>query len=472
MNIPMPIRHVIALALATIALPGAAAPTASALKADSNINLAVAPHSRLLVFDADGDEDPDIWVGGTRDGHDILLTQTSDRRWMRHTIASGVGAPVSAVSLDANNDFARDIAVARDDAVSLFINDGKGQLRRAETLRGCKAHVHTLLAGDLDRDGRADILALTDGAPCLWKNRGGAHPFGDARVPTTLAELTGVRTGALLDLDGDGRLDLVVTTRDAVLVYGGEGNGRFRRPRPLASGGFDVLTAGDYNNDGRTDLFLASSAGAPQLLLNAGGGRFRAESIAWAHGPIKAAMAADLTNSDQLGLLVAAEDGTWFVNPRNGKSWPFRGGADATVLAVADLDRDGRLDWIERDDDGALTVQRNRTATGHWVSVQLRGHDNRATSGARIVVTLKDGTKLTRVERAGEPHHLGIGRRTDIDAIQVFWPSGRLTQMPQPPIDRHLGFLEPTGNDASVQRAKPIVSVSTEPSPHRTLYCK
>lgn len=465
--------RLLVLALMTAGVGAKAAPTAAALMADASMRLAAASGAPVLVF-GDGDNDPDIWVGGTDDGREVLLTQTSDARWMRHTLAIHAARALSGVTLDANNDFARDLAVARTDGVHLFLNDGKGELHDAGKLRGCPGDVHQLLAADLNGDGRIDLLGLTDRAPCLWLNQGAdaRHLFAPAHIPTGLPLLAGVRASALTDIDNDGHLDLVVVGANGARVYEGDGLGHFPRTHLLSSGDYDVVAPGDFNNDGRMDVFLASANGTAHLVLNEGRGRFRERTIAWHHGPIRSAIATDLDNTGQLGLLVSTNSKAWRLDPRSGKVTPLASDNHGEVVAVADLDRDGRMDWVERDRDGTLIAHRNHDHIGHWVSIQLRGADERAVSGARVVLTLKDGTVLTRIERAGTTHHLGIGRRTEIDEIQVFWPSGRLSQIPNPPIDRHLGFLEPTGADAVVQRAKPIFSVMRERVPHPTIYCK
>jgi len=93
---------------------------------------------------------------------------------------------------------------------------------------------------------------------------------------------------AVLDFDDDGWLDIFFAQSGKVDAAPGEiyphglfhnrGDGSFEdvtEHSGLATGGYGMgVTAGDYDNDGRTDLYIAN-VGANILLRNEGGGHFR-----------------------------------------------------------------------------------------------------------------------------------------------------------------------------------------------------
>ncbi len=170
--------------------------------------------------------------------------------------------------------------------------------------------VPKVLAGDLDGDGRVDVLLLRWRRPpvVLW-NEGGAR--------FALAPLAGVPAGtleapaaALLDFDGDERLDVVVGRRagyapavaglldgepappaQTLLWLRNEGERRFRDvSEGMAAGlGFGVLDleAADVDGDDLPDLLVLAGDLAPgaarlepgRVLLNRGGGSFEPDTL-------------------------------------------------------------------------------------------------------------------------------------------------------------------------------------------------
>jgi hypothetical protein len=129
-------------------------------------------------------------------------------------------------------------------------------------------------------------------------------------------------SGILEDFDGDGRLDLVVSSFDPtepMAIYRNTGAGTFEE-RGAAAGVADQLggmfcVQADYNNDGRMDIYVARGAWLPvamrpSLLRNEGGGRFtdvtRAAGLLVPVNSISAAWA-DYDNDGHLDLFVCCE---------------------------------------------------------------------------------------------------------------------------------------------------------------------
>ncbi len=147
--------------------------------------------------------------------------------------------------------------------------------------RGRKYFIQTMCGGvgilDYDGDGRSDIF-LTNGAElpslrktpgfynCLLRNRGD----GSFEDRTIAAGLQGRDLGynfgvAVGDYDNDGRPDLFVTGAPRNTLYHNQGDGRF--VDVTANSGLDVKPADllsvaaawfDYDNDGLLDLFVAN----------------------------------------------------------------------------------------------------------------------------------------------------------------------------------------------------------------------
>jgi Bacterial Ig-like domain (group 3)/FG-GAP-like repeat len=160
------------------------------------------------------------------------------------------------------------------------------------------------------------------------------------------------------DFNNDGKLDLAVATDAGLAVLLNKGDGTYDAPVFLACGSLAVV-AGDFNNDGNLDLFLSSSS--PCLLLGNGDGTFRKTQPAV--DTATTAVAGDFNNDGNLDLAFPGTDSlgnlTVVVNLGNGNgtfqpSKISNSGLTGTpgppllaedFMAVGDFNGDGKLDW-------------------------------------------------------------------------------------------------------------------------------
>jgi hypothetical protein len=200
------------------------------------------------------------------------------------------------------------------------------------------------LVADFDGDGIPDVIQLLEKGSLFYK---GAKPGTFAAPVACPIELGVGRSNAWLgDYDADGLLDVFCVSEDALRLWHNLGKGQFAET--LASsgevayigqpGGVDGMT-GDFNNDGRQDVLIVYSAGAPQLFFNRG---FRSFGKA-------------------LTLLIGGED----LLPEAGK------GAQAGCLA--DLNGDGAQDMalVLNNGEGWLLVRDLAGAGGLSLRAQL-----------------------------------------------------------------------------------------------------
>ena len=148
-------------------------------------------------------------------------------------------------------------------------------------------------AGDVDGDGRPDLYFTSNlGTDRLYLNRGG-YRFEDVTARAGVAGPSGWKTGVTMaDVDGDGRLDVYVSTvsyrglrgRNALYVNNGDGTFTDRaHDFGIDFEGYATQAAFfDYDGDGDLDLFTLSYSthddqtnGAPRRDVHAsrGGGR-------------------------------------------------------------------------------------------------------------------------------------------------------------------------------------------------------
>ncbi len=233
-----------------------------------------------------------------------------------------------------------------------------------------------LAVGDLNRDGLDDFVHGGEDDPVRvyvqqqdGTFRGSTLTRGDSHERAAAA--------AIFDADGDGVADIWLVLRDPGatppahrhVLFMNAGAGRFRETDPAitATGSYDgvTLAPGDYDGDGRIDLFIGSytapGTGSPpgSLLFRNDRNGFR--DVTAEVGPMIAgwstvtdALWMDVDGSGTLDLVVAGE---WMPitlllgDGRRLRDATAEAGLDSLTgwwqsLAAADMDRDGDLDLI------------------------------------------------------------------------------------------------------------------------------
>jgi hypothetical protein len=256
----------------------------------------------------------------------------------------------------------------------------------------------TVVVADLNGDGTPDLVVANwsvVGGTCVSGAVGVLLGKGDGtfRPPTTYCS-GGDNSGsvAVADLNGDGKLDIVVANVNSgtVAVLLGNGNGTFQPAVTYSSGGstpFSVAVA-DINHDGIPDLLVAidnfDTNGLVGVLLGNGNGTFQ-PVVTYGSGAYQAdsVAVADINHDGKADLLVAnvcadpkcAKEGTIGVLLGNGDgtfqtaiNYPSGGYWNRSV-AVADVNGDGIPDLLAAN-NCATVCQQN---TGYPGSVGVVG---------------------------------------------------------------------------------------------------
>jgi hypothetical protein len=215
---------------------------------------------------------------------DLVITGTGDTLLLRSSGSDnfsvtdiGAGAGISAAVGDFNNDSFADIVVVESGSrrVRVLRNSGNGRSFSGTGLdRGSVASATT---GDIDGDGRDDLLLAIDGddleAPesrVLIQRGDGSFPAG-TRIGAS--PLTKLLAG---DVDGDSLADIIAVNEAGVhQVYRSvSGVGFVLEAEQIVSDGMRRGVLVDFNSDDSLDLILAGlDAGLIEIHANNGIGR-------------------------------------------------------------------------------------------------------------------------------------------------------------------------------------------------------
>jgi hypothetical protein len=310
----------------------------------------------------------------------------------------------------------------------LLRNDGDGTFTDVSAAAGMSGgalndQAQSASWGDFDNDGWPDLAVARNAKPTLLYRNNSDGTFTDVSVSSGISTAVDAFSAIWGDYDNDGWLDLYVTTSLYIAgeqqrdwLFHNNQNGTFTEVGDTSGlSGDDSVGVGaawgDYDNDGRLDVFVGNFGEASFLYHNDGGGAF---------------------------ANVAASAGVAGSGLSGGAGW-------------ADIDRDGRLDLVQAVSDTGTRLYHNTGSGGNWLRVRaLTSGTGDATAaatptreavGARAEVNLDNdasfpsgapfGGTLTRLIDGGSGFcgqneqiaHFGLGTASLV-AVRVRFPDG------------------------------------------------
>jgi hypothetical protein len=336
--------------------------------------------SALAVTDLNGDGKLDLAVANAFDLTVSILLGNGDGTFKPQVVYSTTTGSFmweSVVVGDFNGDGKPDLAVTCGSVVSVFLGKGDGTFgSHIDSGVGGIGGGISLAAGDFNRDGKLDLAVsgvysnfVPSFVSVLLGNGDGTFVLQ--------GQYTGGSLVATADLNGDGKLDLVLSgaagangnTYDSVAVLLGNGDGTFQPEVHYGTAntpfGFAVI---DLNGDGKLDLAVANSGcvivanpcirqqappGTISVLLGFGDGTFvgRTDYPTGAVSPMaitsadfnkdgKLDLAAANRGSDSVSVLLGNGDGTF----QSEVSYPM--GQYPGSLAFGDFRNNGDVDLV------------------------------------------------------------------------------------------------------------------------------
>jgi hypothetical protein len=219
--------------------------------------------------------------------------------------------------------------------------------------------------------------------------------------------------------------------------YRATGNGTFEElSEPV---GLETLwpwgiSVGDFDNDGHQDIFIASGMGFPfyywpnYLMLNNGDGTYSDHAKARGIEPPVQGHYHDkqIQNRDSV--------------------------RSSRCAAAADFDGDGQLEIITNNFNDIPYYFKNEFDQGNgYLALKLQGtSSNRDAIGAQVILHTGDETMIRLVQSAGgylSQHsrtvHFGLGKREQVQRIEIRWPSGIRQVIENPAINTLHKVVEP-----------------------------
>jgi hypothetical protein len=312
----------------------------------------------MAVADLNGDGKPDL-VSMNR--FNLLVFLGKGDGTFQSSASSFVAASYSPVVVaDANGDGKLDvIGVNSGGMLAVFLGKGDGTFSIGSTYSVPASYA--MVAGDFNGDHKIDVALAANGNVVVLLGN------GDGSFQSPRPSPSGSHEGVLVagDVNGDGKLDLAlagqslggVTTSAALLL--GNGDGTFQKPKAVAPYSYSGLTLADINGDGRLDLVVtAFGGGSVQIWLGAGDGTFSLGHTYYVHYHVGAAVVGDFNNDHKLDLAVG---------------YVFLGNGDGTFQAppdlpsmdavVGDLNGDGITDAAIGVNSGFEIYQGSKTGT-------------------------------------------------------------------------------------------------------------
>jgi hypothetical protein len=293
--------------------------------------------------DLDNDGVGDLLLLHLADGvvSSLLGTQGG---WPRQGPSVDLGAPLlDGAPGDLDGDGVADLAALLEGELVVRLGDGGGGFA-AHDARTTSVTAGHLAVGDLDSNGRADVVVLDGEVGQLSIYASGAGATLASPIEVSMPDAVGPIL--LGDVDGDGVLDLLVATTGGVTVWLGTGDGTFGDGSPVGlSASPDQLALVDVNANGLADLVTGPIA---QIAWGDGTGAFAGAFLVDA--PTGQALTLGDMDLDGLPDVAMLLDGQatvlWGDGAGDFQDTALRlpAGASPLRIVTGDFDGDGMLD--------------------------------------------------------------------------------------------------------------------------------
>ncbi len=347
-----------------------------------------------------------------------VMQSTDPLTWSKTALTlyqSGNNYATSSIA-DYDRNGTGDLFITRDDYgtgyINGFTNNGDGTFSSAiQVTVGTLTWYGSIVAFDKEGDGYLDFWIGDAGGPdsntFLWNNAGTlvgnsttSNSGGSATVGGAVTGYLSLNEGSGVDLNNDGRIDLVQHTYNLNNYYTlssliNQGNGTFvwgqNTTNTFLSGAGSgamsssvSMTWADFDGDGDMDLFLPASQGRANygsLLFNTNGvlGSPVAVGATATTYASQFSLAVDWNHDGLMDIARIAQTGQSYLytNVGGASNWTqsaLGGSQSGTTSGVAamDYDWDGAVDVLVTKQSGSVFLIRNTNTVSYGTSLHLR----------------------------------------------------------------------------------------------------
>ena len=392
--------------------------------------------SSVVTADFNGDGIPDLAVLNEL-GHSItILLGKGDGTFQAATntlqLSSQGSGPLMAVVGDFNRDGNADLAVVMGNSstIAVFLGHGDGTFAPAILNSQAASVSYLLVVADFNGDGIEDLAVenSNSGSGSISILLGN----GDGTFNASTVVVSGIISPADLveaDFNGDGIPDLAFVNGgvpSSVVVLLGNGDGTFKTLPAVSTPGYlTYIAVGDFNQDGKPDIFAFAANGTTTLLGN-GDGTFSAAASAQ---PIisptpQGIVVADFNGDGKPDIALLFQDvSTVYTLPGNGDGTfgaavtiPLPAGAEPSAIVAGDWNGDGIPDLA--------TANENLNSITSLTSLRTQQVTATATNIAAVGV----GQHLVDAAYSGDSDYTGSISGT----IALSGPIAQTISFPQP----------------------------------------
>ena len=242
------------------------------------------PGTPLAIADFNGDGKPDVLESGT--GTLLVLLGNGDGTFKAAATTASAAALQPIAATDLNGDGKADVVGTFASNLIVYLSKGDGTFAAGVSYSlglaspGSTLNSFDISFADFNGDGKTDVVVSSAGSADLELVflGNGDGTFQAARSSAGIPFPCSSALAVSGDFTGDGKPDLALNCQNntpfGVYILAGNGDGTFQAPTlsiPNVSG---TMAAADLNGDGKLDLVVEEGGNTGQIFLGNGGGTF------------------------------------------------------------------------------------------------------------------------------------------------------------------------------------------------------